>query len=29
MKLRSPSAIILIVTGAGKAFCSGMDLDES
>ncbi len=28
MKLRSPNAIILILTGTGKAFCSGMDIDD-
>ncbi len=27
-KLSNPSAQILILTGSGKAFCSGMDLDN-
>src|SRR4051812_45072015 len=27
-EVRSSDAIVLIVTGAGKAFCSGMDLDN-
>ena len=28
MKSRDPPAQVVILTGAGKAFCAGMDLDE-